>query len=117
VRLSPERERIALIATEDKMDCGANIFNYKFTVFSKSGEQLFRFGYDFRRVEGYDFHPDGRLVLLVSHQHQDHYQIEVETAPGSFEFSTLFEFNAPPGISNYTGFVWAQQATMRLLRL
>lgn len=101
VRLSPDRERIALIAAEDTMDCRSNTSNSRFSVFSKDGEQLYRDSTEFNSIQvtipiqGYDFHPDGRLVILVDNGRKN-YGVQIETFAGSYEFVELFAFKAAP---------------------
>ena len=73
-------------------------------LYSKDGQQLYRAPLETRymAIEGYDFHPDGRLVLIVHYPIND-YRVEIETFPGSYKFDTLIKFARAPGVNYYRG--------------
>jgi len=101
VRMSPDRERIAMFVAEDSRDCGSNSFNPEFSIFSKDGVELYRDSIE-DSVQGYDFHPDGRLVIL-RHFGGNEYKIQIEPTPGFNDFVTLLSFFSAPDVLFYRG--------------
>ena len=84
--------------------CGDGDENHRISVYSSTGEQLYR-NFDNSIVDA-DWHPDGRLIVLQRYRGVDGgYQINIESAPGSYEFTgLLLTFTAPPEVRYYTGF-------------
>jgi len=106
LRLSPDGKRIAMRAAEIATgDCGGNDSNFRFSVFSINGEELFRssdVGGTPLGVKSFDWHPDGRLVIVIYVEEVDEFEIQIESAPGSFRFETLLEFTTDKDIAFYS---------------
>ena len=103
VRLSPDAQRIVLRLTENAMDCGSNFDNNWLTIMSKDGEELYRHHDD--SVLSYDWHPDGRLVILKQNPagSPNQYELQIETEPGSLIFTSegLIGWNRAPDVRGY----------------
>ena len=100
MRLSPDKERVALRVAEDEMDCGSNINNKWLTIMSKDGEELYRHGDD--SIVSYDWHPDGRLVI-VRLGPTGQYLLMIEVTQGSYIFEELIIWNRAPDVTGYVG--------------
>ena len=98
VRLSPDIERVAMYGSEIE-PCETNFSDVRFMVFSVEGQELYR---DNDSIITYDWHPDGRLVVVKSRANNQ-YLIQIETRPASYEFEDLISFTAPTGVNNYRG--------------
>lgn len=100
VRISNDA-RIAMKVAEDRKSCDGNHDNARLTVYSVTGELLHRFSDEI--YSEFDWHPDGRLVVLEQVTQQD-YKLLIETAPGSHKLETLLSWSTSQGFLYYTGF-------------
>lgn len=99
LRLSPDGKRIAMFVAEIATEsCEDNDSNLRFSVFSTDGEELFRIGNV--DVHAYDWHPDGRLVV-VRRIEGNNYAVDIESAVGSYQFEPVWQFNSGDGVIYY----------------
>lgn len=107
LRLSPDGKRIAMrVAAVANELCGTNNSDFRVSVFSTDGKELFRASDGDGTslgIKSYDWHPDGRLVIVLYVEETDEFEIQIESTPGSFRFQTLLEFESSKDIAFYTG--------------
>ena len=102
VRLSPDGKRVAMYVAEIATgnECDKNDSNFRFSVFSTGGEELFRNSEV--GLHAYDWHPEGRLVIVRYQQESETYSVQIESTPNSLRFETLLDFS-PGNVVSYVG--------------
>jgi len=103
LRLSPDGKRIGMYVAEVATgnDCEKNNSNFKFSVFSTNGEELYRT--PIVGLQTYDWHPNGRLVIVREIDLNSQYAIQMESSPGSYRFESIINFQ-PGGVFAYNSF-------------
>jgi len=94
IRLSPDGQRMAMKVAEPD-DCGSSNRNQVLSVYSTSGDQLFRGD---ESMQAYDWQRDGRLVIIRKTGTLS-YNIEIESSIGSYRFNPVFSMDVFEEIS------------------
>jgi len=109
LRLSPDGSRIAMrVAAIAQERCDTNEYNFKVSVFSTNGEELYRSSdadFPTEGIKSYDWHPDGRLWLVNYDVNRERFLIRREINAGTYRFEELGLIGKPDGTEiNYSRF-------------